>query len=145
MAVRLSALRAGHPLPPGRFLVLFSVRGWVDPRAIVRLEGVGKLKKKKSNDLTGNRTRNLPACRIVAQPTTPPRAPIILYYTTEPGPNFTGTRFESLPRIQYSGRIYVQFYSVLIRKCNVEMTMFGFELIPLDPRLTIILLDIIWR
>jgi hypothetical protein len=27
MAVRLSALRAGRPLPPGGFLVLISVRG----------------------------------------------------------------------------------------------------------------------
>jgi hypothetical protein len=34
--------------PPGRFLVLISVIGWVDPRAIVWLEGLGKLKKSTS-------------------------------------------------------------------------------------------------
>jgi hypothetical protein len=44
MAVRLSALRAGSPLPPGSFLVLISVRSWVDPRTIVRMEGLGQLK-----------------------------------------------------------------------------------------------------
>jgi hypothetical protein len=49
MAVRLSALRAVRPLLPGRFLVLISVRGWVDPRAIVRLEWLGHLKNPKNS------------------------------------------------------------------------------------------------
>jgi hypothetical protein len=44
MAVRLPALRAGSPLPPGIFLVLISVRGWVDSRATLRLEELGRLK-----------------------------------------------------------------------------------------------------
>jgi hypothetical protein len=44
MAVRFSAPRAGRPLLPGRFLVLISIKGCVDPRAIVSLEGLGQLK-----------------------------------------------------------------------------------------------------
>jgi hypothetical protein len=39
----------------------------------VRLEGLEQLKK--TNDLIGNRTHDLPACSIVPQPTTVPRAP----------------------------------------------------------------------
>jgi hypothetical protein len=73
MAVWLSTLRAGHPLPPGRFLVLISVRGIVDPKAIVRLEELSKLKK--SNDLIGNQSHDLPACSIVPQATTLSLAP----------------------------------------------------------------------
>jgi hypothetical protein len=42
MAVKLSALYTGRPLPPGRFLVLISARDWVDPRAIVQLEELGQ-------------------------------------------------------------------------------------------------------
>jgi hypothetical protein len=52
--------------PPGRFLVLIPVRGGVDPRAIVLLEGSGQLKNPM--------TRDLSACSVVPQPTTLPRA-----------------------------------------------------------------------
>jgi hypothetical protein len=44
MSVRLTALRTGRALLPGRFLVPISVRGPVDPRAIARLEGLDQVK-----------------------------------------------------------------------------------------------------
>jgi hypothetical protein len=45
MAVRLSTFRDGQPpFTPGRFLVLISVWGWIDPRVIVRLEELSQLK-----------------------------------------------------------------------------------------------------
>jgi hypothetical protein len=56
MEAMLPTLGADRFLPPVRFLVLISVRGWVDP---------------------GSRTGNLPACSIVPQPATLPRAPTL--------------------------------------------------------------------
>jgi hypothetical protein len=72
---RLSALRAGRFLPPGKFLVLIFVRGWVDPRAIVWLKGLSKLKKKKKFTSSGTWTGDLPSCNMMPQPTTLPLAP----------------------------------------------------------------------
>jgi hypothetical protein len=43
--------------------------------AIVRLEGLGKLKKKFS-DLIGTKTHGLPTCSILSEPTTLPSAPM---------------------------------------------------------------------
>jgi hypothetical protein len=48
-----------------RFLLLISVRGWVDPRAIVRSEGLRKFEK---IHLIGRWSRDLPVCGIVPQP-----------------------------------------------------------------------------
>jgi hypothetical protein len=45
--------------PQKDFLVLSYFRGWVRPKTIVQLEGLGKLKK--FNDLIGTQTRDLPA------------------------------------------------------------------------------------
>jgi hypothetical protein len=73
MAVMLSALLAGHPSPPGRFLVLISFRDRVELEAIVRLKGLSQLKI--FNDLIRNQTRDLPAFSILSQPTTLPHVP----------------------------------------------------------------------
>jgi hypothetical protein len=40
----LSVTRAGRALPQERFLVLIYVSGWVNPMAIVELEGLRKMK-----------------------------------------------------------------------------------------------------
>jgi hypothetical protein len=68
------ALRAGRALlSPRKIPVDLSVTSGVNPMATERLEGLGELKK-KYNDVIGNRTRDLPACRTEPQPAPTARA-----------------------------------------------------------------------
>jgi ssDNA-binding Zn-finger/Zn-ribbon topoisomerase 1 len=56
---------ASHPLPPGRLLVLISVKR---PSRLQDHSAAGRIRStEKSNDLIGNQTRNFPACNTVPQ------------------------------------------------------------------------------
>jgi hypothetical protein len=61
---------------PGRLLVLISIRGWVEPRVILHLKGLRKLKK---IHLIGTWTLDLLACSIAPQTTMLPREPLLLH------------------------------------------------------------------
>jgi hypothetical protein len=62
--------------PQKHLLIFIPARGWVNPRAMVWLEGLGKLKK--FNHFYGTRARDLLACSIAPQSSPLLRATIII-------------------------------------------------------------------
>jgi hypothetical protein len=71
----------------------------------VRLKGLGQLRKIIT--LFGNRTRDLPACSIVPQLTTLPRAPVVppaLTYKTHNFPLNEFMSFDGRSRVRYPMR-----------------------------------------
>jgi hypothetical protein len=73
---RLSALRTGRLYPQKIFLVLIAVKRLSGPQGH---SAAGRIMSiKNSNDTIGNRTRDLPACSTVPQPTVTPRAPRVI-------------------------------------------------------------------
>jgi hypothetical protein len=71
MAVRLSALQSCSALFARKIFTISSINfcsKLSNSEGLLQLEGLCKLKE--INDLFGTRTRNLPACSIVPQPST---------------------------------------------------------------------------
>ena len=72
--VRLSALRTGRLYPSGNIPATNFCQRLSRPQDHIATGRI--MSTKNSNDTIGNRTRDLPACNAVPQPTAPPRNPI---------------------------------------------------------------------
>jgi hypothetical protein len=62
---------------------------------------------KNSNDPIGSRTRDLPACSAVPQPTAPPRAPTLPYNEIQSITTFFPPSVGDVPSV-YWQRIYIR-------------------------------------
>jgi hypothetical protein len=111
MTARLSDLSAGRFLPPGRFLVLISVRDWVDRRAMVR---AGRIRKFEKIHLIRDSNRR-------------PRYP--RRQQSKWDLNLTSTHrtheWRRLKSTDYTGRSYGYCYDPAFLSCTVHLTSTG--------------------
>ena len=78
--VRLSAICTSRLYPPGNIIGTHFCYRLSQPQGH---SAAGRIMSmKNSSDTIGNRTRDLPACSAVPQPTTPPRTPITIKMIT---------------------------------------------------------------
>jgi hypothetical protein len=73
--VRLSALRTGRLYPPGKIPGTHLCQGLSEPQGHSVAGRIVSMKN--SNDTIENRTRDLPACSAVPQPTASPRVLVV--------------------------------------------------------------------
>jgi hypothetical protein len=106
--------------PPGRFLVLISVRGWVDSRDAGSISSI-----EKSNDLIENRNRDLPACIVFYHyDTACPK--VVLWWNTV---LYTGEELMyHLNRMSWRKRyvyvyIYIQYVYLYVYKDNRNLKL----------------------
>jgi hypothetical protein len=76
MAVKLSAVHSGRCYPTGNIPGTHFCQRLIRPQGHCATGGI--MSVKNSNDTIGNRTRDLPVCCAVSQPTAPRSAPSIL-------------------------------------------------------------------
>jgi len=76
--IRLSALHTGRLYPPRNIPGTHSC--WRLSQYQGHIAAGRIMSMKNSSDIIGNRTRNLPACSAVPQPTAPPRASLQQHY-----------------------------------------------------------------
>jgi hypothetical protein len=77
--VKLSALRTGRLYPPGKIPGTHFCQRLSRPQGHSATETI--MSMKNSSDIIGNRTRDVPVCSAVPQPTAPPR--FLSWYLTK--------------------------------------------------------------